>query len=137
MSELEKSVIFPKGEPVYEHFTGTAYLEVLTKPDEVSSVLTGNVTFEPCTRNDWHVHELYQILLVTGGRGYYQEEGKPARRLEAGDVVKIPGGVKHWHGAARDEWFVHLVVIEGRTEWHEPVSDTDYEKVNSRDYHIP
>ena len=67
------------------------------------------------------------ILLVTGGRGYYQEWGQPARELRTGDIVNIPPEVKHWHGAAKDSWFQHLAVevpAEGASnEWLEPVSD--------------
>lgn len=56
-----------------------------------------------------------QILLVTAGRGYYQEWGKPAQELHPGDVVNIPAGVKHWHGAAKNSWFAHLAVeVPGR-----------------------
>ncbi|HSQ83427.1 MAG TPA: cupin domain-containing protein, partial [Desulfobacterales bacterium] len=70
---------------------------------------------------------------ITGGRGWYQEEGKEARELHAGDVVYIPSGIKHWHGAAKDSWFVHIAVeIPGEnasTEWHEPVDINDYNKL--------
>ena len=72
------------------------------------------------------------MLLVTAGEGWYQEWGKPAIRLKAGDVVHIPAGVKHWHGASADAWFQHLAVEvpgeNGRTEWCEPVSDEEYDK---------
>ena len=90
-----------------------------------------NVTFEPGCRNHWHVHHAGgQILLVTGGRGYYQEWGRPARELEPGDVVSIPPETKHWHGAAPDSWFSHVAIAvpaEGASnEWLEPVSDEDY-----------
>lgn len=129
MTDLSNSIIFTKGEAVEDHFTGKAYLNILTKPDKVSDILTANVTFEPAARNDWHAHDLYQILLVTGGKGYYKEKGKPVQLLKAGDIVKIPGGVKHWHGAVEDEWFVHLVVSEGQTEWYEPVTDEEYKSV--------
>lgn len=71
--------------------------------------------------------------MVTGGRGWYQEEGKPAQELHAGDVVEILPNVKHWHGAASDSWFVHLAVAatisEGPTEWFEPVTDEEYKKL--------
>ena len=71
--------------------------------------------------------------MVTGGRGWYQEEGKPARELKAGDVVNIPPEVKHWHGAAPDEWFSHLAIEvpgeNGSNEWLEPVSDEEYGKL--------
>ncbi len=74
-----------------------------------------------------------QILLVTGGRGWYQEEGKEAQELQAGDVVNIPQGVKHWHGAAKDSWFVHIAVeipgVNGKTEWLEAVDDEHYSKL--------
>lgn len=100
-------------------------------------VTVGNVTFEPGCRNHWHIHHAAsgggQLLLCTSGSGWYQEWGQPARALQAGDVVQIPAGVKHWHGAAADSWFVHLAVeIPGeatKTEWCEPVSDEEYSKL--------
>ena len=70
---------------------------------------------------------------MTAGRGYYQEWGKPAQELKAGDVVNIPANVKHWHGAAKDSWFQHLAIAvpgEGTSnEWLEPVSDEEYSKL--------
>lgn len=125
--------VFPRGgeNTAYaRYFTGTSYLNMLT----TQGVPIGNVTFEPGCRNNWHIHQAKsgggQILLVTGGRGWYQEWGKPARELHAGDVVVIPAGVKHWHGAARDSWFVHLAVEvpgeETSNEWLEPVTDEQY-----------
>ncbi len=113
-----------------KYFTGKSYLEPLSK-DGVSA---SNVVFEPGCRNNWHIHHKGgQILLVTGGNGWYQEWGKPARKLKAGDVVNIPAGVKHWHGAAHDSFFAHLAVevpAEGaKNEWLEPVSDKEYNKL--------
>ena len=68
---------------------------------------------------------------MTGGRGWYQEAGKPAREFHPGDVVNIPPETKHWHGAARDSWSVHVAVevpAEGcSNEWLEPVSDGEYD----------
>ena len=98
----------------------------------------GNVTFEPGCRNNWHIHKSTQgggqILLVTAGRGWYQEWGKPARALHPGDVVNIPANVKHWHGAARDSWFAHLAVeVPGEdtaNEWLEAVDDESYSKLH-------
>ena len=95
------------------------------------------MTFEPGCRNHWHIHHAEQgggqILLVTAGRGYYQVWGSPARELHPGDVVNIPAGVKHWHGAAPDSWFQHLAVeVSGencKSEWCEPVSDGEYGKL--------
>ena len=73
------------------------------------------------------------MLIVTGGKGWYQEEGKPAQSLKPGDVVDIPAEVKHWHGAAVDSWFSHLAVeipADGSsTEWCEPVTDETYSQL--------
>ena len=133
MTDLSKSAIFPLGRENtgYAHyFVGTSYLNMLS----TQGVVIGNVTFEPGCRNNWHIHNAArgggQILLVTGGRGWYREWGKPARELHAGDVVNIPAGVKHWHGAAKDSWFAHLAFSvpgeDASTQWLEPVSDAEY-----------
>ena len=125
--------IFPLGEKndaYAQYFTGQSWLKMLTK----NGVAIANVTFEPSCRNNWHIHHKGgQILLCTTGRGYYQEYGKPARELHAGDVVEILPEVKHWHGAAPDSFFAHLAVEipaeGGCTEWLEPVSDEEYGKL--------
>jgi len=114
-----------------QYFIGNSYLQPLTN----QGISAANVTFEPKCRNNWHIHhKTGQTLLVVSGRGYYQEWGKPARELKAGDVVNIPEGVKHWHGAAKDSWFTHIAISvpnEGASsEWLEPVSDEEYDKLN-------
>lgn len=101
---------------------------------EQQRVPVGLVTFAPGTINAYHIHHKGgQILLVTGGRGWYQEEGKPARELKAGDVVNISPEVKHWHGAAKDSWFQHLAVevpAEGASnEWLEFLPEEEYDKL--------
>lgn len=119
-----------KNEAFAQYFIGQSYLNMLT----TTGVAIGNVTFEPGCRNNWHIHHKGgQILLVTAGRGYYQEWGKEPQELHPGDVVNIPPEVKHWHGAAPDSWFQHLAVevpAEGASnEWLEAVSDTEYAKL--------
>lgn len=133
--ELKNSVIFELGESVEEfkpYFTGTSYLNMLVTDPQFNCPI-GNVTFEPGCRNNWHSHEGGQILLVTGGEGWYQEEGQAARKLTPGDVVTIPAHVKHWHGAAADSWFVHLAITTnpqaGGTEWLESVTDEEYARL--------
>lgn len=128
-----KSMIFPIGAPntdFAKYYIGQSYLAPLsTKQAGIF-----NVTFEPGCRNNWHVHHAVsgggQILICVGGRGYYQEWEKEARELYPGDVVNIPVGVKHWHGAAPDSWFSHLAVEVpgegGSNEWLEAVNDTIY-----------
>lgn len=126
-------MLFPIGEPndrFAQYFIGQSYLT------PVSSEQVGifNVTFEPACRNNWHIHYADkgggQILICLAGRGYYQEEGKEAQELHPGDVVNIPVGVKHWHGAAPDSWFSHLAVeVPGENcsnEWCKPVTDEVY-----------
>lgn len=99
---------------------------VFTDPKPLNTAI-GNVTFAPGARNNWHAHKVGQVLLVTGGNGWYQEEGKPAQLLEIGDVVNIPANVRHWHGATKDSWFVHLAMTPGETEWFEAVEDEWFE----------
>ncbi|WP_156940126.1 (R)-mandelonitrile lyase [Caldanaerobius polysaccharolyticus] len=130
-NNLSESVIFPKGQKITnENFIGQVWLEMLVSNDDTFNCSIGNVTFEPGARNNWHKHPGGQILLVTGGKGYYQEEGKPVQVLHEGDVVKIRPYVKHWHGATPDSWFTHIAIStnvqKGNVEWMEPVTDEEY-----------
>lgn len=113
-----------------KYFIGKSYLQPMTN----EGINAANVTFEPKCRNNWHIHhKTGQTLFVVSGRGWYQEWGKPAQELKAGDVVNIPEGVKHWHGAAKDSWFTHIAISvpnEGASaEWLEPVTDEEYNKL--------
>ncbi|MCD8316372.1 MAG: cupin domain-containing protein [Eggerthellaceae bacterium] len=127
------NLVFPLGEPndaYVQYFIGQSYIAPLS----TYQVNISNVTFEPGCRNNWHIHNAEdgggQILLCIAGRGYYQEWGKDPQELKPGDVVNIPVGVKHWHGAAPDSWFSHIAVaVPGKnesTEWLEPVDDEAY-----------
>lgn len=118
-----------------QYFVGNSYLKPLTNPKE--TVFVANVTFEPGCRNNWHIHHASkgggQLLLCVEGEGWYQEEGKEAKSLKAGDVVTIPAAVKHWHGAKSDSWFSHIAVEcpgeDTFNEWLEPVTDKEYSKL--------
>ena len=132
---FEQQNVFGTGMPndaYAQYFVGQSFLNPLTDP--ATGIFLANVTFEPGCRNNWHIHHAKkgggQILLCTAGKGWYQEWGKPAQQLHPGDVVKIPAGVKHWHGAAKDSWFAHLSVEvpgeETSNEWLEPVDDQSY-----------
>lgn len=136
LEEIKENSIFDVGgENVNfaKYFIGTSYLNMLS----LEQVPVGNVTFEPGCRNNWHIHHASkgggQMLLVTAGEGWYQEWGKPARKLHAGDVVNIPANVKHWHGATKDSAFQHLAIeVPGEdtsNEWCEPVDDEQYNKL--------
>lgn len=121
--------IGPKNIDYAKYFTGTSYLKGLVN-DPAVNVGVGCVTFEPGCRNNWHIHHQgYQILLVTGGEGWYQEAGHPARKLHVGDVVVTHDGIKHWHGATKDSWFAHIAITTGTPEWLEPVGNAEYDKL--------
>lgn len=130
---FQQEMIFPIGEPntaYAKYFQGNSYLTRVSD----SMVPFANVTFEPGCRNNWHIHHASkgggQMLVGVAGRGWYQEEGKPAVAILPGTVIHIPANVKHWHGAAKDSWFAHLAFeVPGENasnEWLEPVSDEQY-----------
>lgn len=130
-------MLFPIGEPnngFAKFFIGQSYLA----PVSTEQVGIFNVTFEPGCRNNWHIHHADkgggQILICLAGEGFYQEWGKEAQKLHPGDVVNIPVGVKHWHGAAADSWFSHLAIEvpgeNGSNEWLEAVGDEEYNKLH-------
>ena len=133
---FQREMIFPIGEPntaYAKYFIGNSYLAPVSK----EQMPVSNVTFEPGCRNNWHIHRATkgggQMLIGVAGRGWYQEEGKPAVQILPGTVIHIPAGVKHWHGAAADSWFAHLAFeVPGENtsnEWLEPVSDEEYGKL--------
>lgn len=131
--------IFGQGVPndaYSKYFIGNSYLNPLTKQGDYLPI--SNVIFEPGCRNNWHIHNsslpVGQILICVDGEGWYQEEGKDALKLTPGMVVEIPSGVKHWHGASKDSWFSHIAFSipdeSASTEWCEPVTDEEYNKLN-------
>ena len=136
-----------KGEPnvnYAKYFIGDSHLAHIhpknLKADEQTALNCNNVTFEPGCRNNWHIHYgARQILICVSGRGWYQEWGKEAIALKAGDIIDIPEGVKHWHGAQKVSWFQHLtthVAVENShpecqpNEWLEPVTDEYYDNLS-------
>lgn len=144
-----QELTFPIGQPntaYSKYFIGNSHLASLMpknlKEGEQSVLPMNNVTFEPGCRNNWHIHHgARQILICVSGKGWYQEWGKPAIALKAGDIIDIPEGVKHWHGAQKDSWFQHIathVKVENSqpgsepNEWLEPVSDEEYANLSEQ-----
>lgn len=127
---LHEALIFPKGEKIEnDNFQGTAWLTSLITSDSTNFNAVGSVTFEPGARTNWHLHPAGQIILATGGVGYYQEKGSPKRILRKGDVAKCPPNVPHWHGASPDQPFIQIAITgreNGPTEWLQPVTDEKY-----------
>lgn len=135
-NDFSKVNMFGKGIPnvnFAQYFIGESFLNPMTDFQSGEFPLF-NVTFEPGCRNNWHIHHASkgggQILICTAGEGWYQEDGKEPQSLKEGDVVVIPQGVKHWHGAKKDSWFSHISLeVPGENssnEWLEPVNDEYY-----------
>lgn len=116
------------GDPRY--FTGQVQVAVLFSAEAPSRIAGALVTFEPGARTAWHTHPLGQTLIVTAGTGWVQEWGGPVVEMREGDVVRIPPGVKHWHGATATTRVSHIAVheqLDGKAvDWLEPVSEEQY-----------
>lgn len=119
-----------QGQP--EYFTGSVRVEMLFSVEEPSRIAGARVTFEPGARIAWHTHPLGQTLIVTAGTGWVQRQGGPVEEMREGDVVRIPPGVKHWHGATRTSRMTHIALqeqLDGKVvEWMEQVSDEQYRR---------
>lgn len=112
------------------NFTGSVKVEMLSSPAGPDRASAGSVTFTAGARTAWHTHPLGQTLVVTSGLGRVQQWGGAVQEIRAGDVVRIPPGVKHWHGAAPGSAMAHIAIQEsqdGKTvDWLELVTDEQY-----------
>ncbi len=120
-----------------ENFTGSVRVDPLFQANAPARASGALVTFEPSARTAWHTHPLGQILIVTAGTGRVQRWGDPIEEIRKGDVVWIPPGQKHWHGARPNSSMAHIAIVEqldGKSvEWMEKVSDAQYsEPVRAR-----
>ncbi|ATJ81449.1 cupin domain-containing protein [Halomonas beimenensis] len=113
-----------------DKFTGTAYIEPVFSNEAPFVVNGGKVTFLPGARSNWHTHPAGQVLVVTDGAGWVQEEGEEKRLMEPGDVVWCPPEVKHWHGATETTAVTHMAIQQFKdgenVVWMEPVTDEQY-----------
>ncbi|QDY44303.1 (R)-mandelonitrile lyase [Candidatus Pantoea soli] len=113
-----------------EYFTGKVRIDSPFQATEPARIGGAAVTFEPSARTAWHTHPLGQTLIVTAGLGLIQEWGGEARRIRPGDVVWIPAGIRHWHGAAPDTAMSHIAIaeaLEGQAvDWMDQVTDEQY-----------
>jgi 4-carboxymuconolactone decarboxylase len=116
-----------------ERFTGVVWVNMLVEPSEGLGHSAGAVTFEPGARTNWHKHPGGQVLLVTSGKGYYQEKNSPVKVIYKGDVVKCLPGVEHWHGASPDTEMSHVAISsnmeKGAVVWGEKVTDEQYKSI--------
>jgi quercetin dioxygenase-like cupin family protein len=114
-----------------EYFTGSAIVDPLFRANDHMHATGGLVTFEPAARSAWHTHPAGQILIVTSGTGWVQEEGGEKREIKPGDVIWTPPVVKHWHGATASTSMSHIAItnmVDGKNvDWMEQVSDEQYQ----------
>ena len=112
------------------NFTGVVRIDMAFRADAPARVSGGTVTFKPGARTAWHTHPLGQTLIVTAGVGWVQHWGGPVQEIRPGDVVWIPPGVKHWHGATATTGMTHIAIserLDGKSvDWMEQVSDAQY-----------
>jgi quercetin dioxygenase-like cupin family protein len=129
--EIKRSGSQPSGKGPAEWFTGTVRIDPLFNPPEPARAFGAAVTFEPGARTAWHAHPLGQTLIVTAGSGRVQCWSGPVEEIRPGDVVWIPPGVKHWHGAAPTTAMTHIAIqeqLDGKAaDWMEKVDDDQYE----------
>lgn len=128
------SILSDGNEIIGGNFTGTVWVNMIILPNDNLNTNGGKVKFEPKARSYWHSHPGGQILIVTAGTGYHQIEGKPIQIIREGDVIKVPPGAKHWHGASHEHSMTHTAIgpnlDKGGAEWDEPVSDEEYDSIN-------
>jgi quercetin dioxygenase-like cupin family protein len=128
--EIKRSGSQPSGKGPADWFTGTVRIDPLFPVTPPARAAGNIVTFEPGARTAWHTHPLGQTLIVTAGCGRTQREGGPVEEIRPGDVIWIPPGEKHWHGAAPTTAMSHVAIqeqLDGKAvEWMEKVTDEQY-----------
>ena len=129
---IKRSGSQSSGKGPAEYFTGSVRIDPLFKASDPSRASGGLVTFEPGVRTAWHIHPLGQTLIVTANCGLVQRWGGMIEEIRPGDVVSIPPGEKHWHGATATTAMTHIAIqenLEGKAvEWMEKVSDEQYRR---------
>ena len=129
--EIKRAGSQPSGKGAAEYFTGAVRIDPLIRAPEPARVTGASVTFEPGARTAWHTHPLGQTLIVTAGCGLAQRWGGPIEEIRPGDVVWIPPGEKHWHGASPTTAMTHIAIQEALNgkpvDWMEKVSDQQYQ----------
>ena len=118
-----------------EYFTGAVRVDPLFQANAPARTSGASVTFQAGARSAWHTHPVGQILIVTAGSGLVQRWGGPIEEIRPGDVVWIPPGQKHWHGASAHSFMTHIAIqehLDGKVvDWLEKVSDKQYGNLRS------
>jgi quercetin dioxygenase-like cupin family protein len=134
--EVKRCGTVPSAKGPADWFTGSVRVDMMFQPSEPARASGASVTFEPGARTAWHEHPFGQTLIVTAGCGYVQRWGGPLETIRPGDVVSIPAGAKHWHGAAAHTAMTHIAIqeaLDGKAvQWLEQVSDEQYLQADKR-----
>ena len=129
--EFQRCGSRPSAKGPADWFTGTVRIDPLFDARDPGRASGASVTFEPGARTAWHTHTIGQTLLVTSGCGWAQRWGGPREEIRAGDVVRIPPGEKHWHGATATTAMTHIAIqeaLDGKVvDWMEKVNDEQYQ----------
>ena len=130
--EIKRSGSQPSSKGPGDYFTGTVRVDPIFQASAPARAHSTSVTFEPGARTAWHTHPLGQTLIVTSGCGRVQRWDGPIEQIRPGDVIWIPPGEKHWHGAAPTTAMTHIAIheqLEGGkvVDWMEKVSDEQYQ----------
>jgi quercetin dioxygenase-like cupin family protein len=129
--EIKRNGSQLSGKGPAEWFTGNVRIDPLFQPNDSTRASGASVTFEPGARTAWHSHPLGQTLIVTAGCGWVQRWGSSIEEIRPGDVISIPPGEKHWHGASPTTAMTHISIVEqleGKSaDWMEQVSDEQYQ----------
>lgn len=128
--EIKRVGTRPSGKGPGDWFTGSVRIDPLIDAPDPARVASNCVTFEPGARTNWHTHPLGQNLIVVAGLGWAQRWGGPKEEIRPGDVIWIPPGEKHWHGATATTAMTHIAIqekLDGKAvEWMEKVVDQQY-----------
>jgi len=133
-ANAQDSTLFPRGQigANTNNYTGTIWLSELNHPDSNFTFSLAQAVYAPGAKLDWHIHPGGQYLLITEGKGYYQEKGKAGTIVQKGDIIKCLPGVEHWHGAAPNSTFSYIGVTpvqKGKTVWLRRVTNEEYNSV--------
>ena len=102
--------------------TGTqVWRQAILDADDSDNFNFAIVAFDAGSRNKFHKHSGDQILIVTEGTGKVATDNE-VLEVSEGDVVVIPAGENHWHGAPDSTSMAHITVtVKGsETEQTEP-----------------
>ncbi|ACT13940.1 MULTISPECIES: cupin domain-containing protein [Pectobacterium] len=130
--KITRSGSLPSQPGPESYFSGNVRIDAPFQSTAPARVGGATVTFEPGAHTAWHTHPLGQTLIVTQGRGWLQEWGGEVQEINQGDIVWIPEGIKHWHGATAQTAMTHIAIAESLNgspvDWLEKVSDEQYGK---------